>query len=125
MDKWNKVRTDTHTLADENPDLTVMVTCFEFVENGDHKYLTMAKTTYKAIAKAAKEGRELSVSGSNFASIVLTNIEIRPRESFLDYIFGGCEIGLQVAIDYTASNGAVNDANSLHFCEDGKTNQYI
>lgn len=29
------------------------------------------------------------------------------RVSFLDYIFGGCEIGVHVAIDFTLSNGDV------------------
>jgi hypothetical protein len=35
--------------------------------------------------------------------------------SFLDYIFGGCEISVHVAIDYTLSNGPVSDPSSLHF----------
>jgi hypothetical protein len=33
----------------------------------------------------------------------------------LDYIFGGCEISVHVAIDYTLSNGPVNDPASLHY----------
>jgi hypothetical protein len=38
-----------------------------------------------------------------------------PRVTFLDYIFGGCEIGVHVAIDYTLSNGPVKDPESLHY----------
>ena len=37
------------------------------------------------------------------------------RVTFLDYIAGGCEIGVHVAIDFTMSNGAPDDPNSLHF----------
>jgi len=36
------------------------------------------------------------------------------RHSFLDFIFGGCKIGLSVAIDFTLSNGVPTEPNSLH-----------
>ena len=37
--------------------------------------------------------------------MIFTQLEIKKRSSFLEYIFGGCEIGLTVAIDFTLSNG--------------------
>ena len=40
--------------------------------------------------------------------------EIKESHSFLDYIFGGCEIGLSIAIDFTLSNGDPQTQNSLH-----------
>ena len=45
-------------------------------------------------------------------------MSLQPRVSFLDYIFGGCEIAVQVAIDYTASN------SSLHSLNANQRNQY-
>jgi hypothetical protein len=36
--------------------------------------------------------------------------------SFLDYISGGMQMGLVVAIDYTGSNGNPDDPSSLHVC---------
>lgn len=42
----------------------------------------------------------------------------------MDYIFGGCEIGVHIAIDFTLSNGHPNDPNSLHYLSRNKTNQY-
>jgi hypothetical protein len=44
--------------------------------------------------------------------------------SFLDYIFGGCEISMQVAVDFTLSNGDINSPDSLHDLTE-KNNQYI
>ena len=41
----------------------------------------------------------------------------------MDYVFGGCEIGVQVAIDYTLSNGQVNNPTSLHYLRNG-CNEY-
>ena len=40
--------------------------------------------------------------------IKIEKVAITENYSFLDYIFGGCEISMQVAIDFTASNGSVN-----------------
>ena len=42
----------------------------------------------------------------------------------MDYIFGGCELKLHVAIDYTMSNGPPNDPNSLHSLTRGNENGY-
>lgn len=47
--------------------------------------------------------------------MTISNIVIQKRVSFLDYIFGGCEIDLQVAIDFTASNGEITKPSSLHY----------
>ena len=56
-------------------------------------------------------------------SIILKNIVICKKISFLDYIFGGCEMGLHIFVDFTISNGKVNDPNSLHYL-DPQRNQY-
>lgn len=44
------------------------------------------------------------------------------RPSFVDYLRSGWQIGLTLAIDYTASNGNPSQPNSLHFL--GGQNQY-
>lgn len=42
----------------------------------------------------------------------------------MDFIFGGCEIGLTIAIDFTLSNGEPNNPNSLHYLNMQK-NEYL
>lgn len=42
----------------------------------------------------------------------------------MDYIFGGCEVGLQIAVDFTASNGRNLNGGSLHDFNEAR-NQYI
>lgn len=61
--------------------------------------------------------------GNNIMQLV--TLEIKERATFLDYIFGGCEIGLICAIDFTGSNGDPSRSNSLHYKGDLARNEYL
>ena len=52
------------------------------------------------------------------------NLKIESHHSFLEYVFGGCEIQLTVAIDFTLSNGHPSDRESLHYLDMNK-NEYL
>jgi len=40
---------------------------------------------------------------------------VQPNATFLDYVLGGCEINVHIAIDFTGSNGDPKERNSLHY----------
>jgi hypothetical protein len=48
------------------------------------------------------------------AKVTFDKLCIEKRNSFLEYIFGGCEINLAISIDFTLSNGDPNSRDSLH-----------
>lgn len=53
----------------------------------------------------------------------LQDVSSVPKEpTFLDYLRSGWQMNLSVAIDYTASNGEMDDEDCLHFM--GQNNQY-
>jgi hypothetical protein len=52
-------------------------------------------------------------------SLVFSNFSLTERATFLDYIMGGCEIGVHVAIDFTLSNGKPSNVSSLHNIKNG------
>ena len=54
-----------------------------------------------------------------------SELELRKRHSFLEYVFGGCEIGLQIAIDFTGSNGDPSHSRSLHYKGNMANNEYL
>lgn len=54
----------------------------------------------------------------------MQNLKVEAQHSFLEYVFGGCEIDLTLAIDFTLSNGNPRNSNSLHFF-DPQRNQYL
>lgn len=45
--------------------------------------------------------------------------------TFLDYVFGGCEISFMIAIDFTRSNGVPTIPESLHHLSQDHMNQYL
>jgi len=81
--------------------------------------------TLNQLTIASVEQQELKLSKSGM-EIKISNALVQKRVTFLDYVFGGCEISLQVAVDFTASNGPAHNPNSLHFMGNANVpNQYI
>jgi hypothetical protein len=83
---------------------------FEYSSSGKHKNVGKFYFDYGEL-KGSAPVQPTSSKGQIFIS----SIEIHKKQSFLDYIFGGCQVGLTVAIDFTASNGLPNNPNSLHY----------
>lgn len=52
------------------------------------------------------------------------SVKINKRHTFLEYVFGGCEMSLIVAVDFTLSNGDPKDKESLHYFDLNK-NEYL
>lgn len=56
--------------------------------------------------------------------LLLKNRVVTEDNTFLDYIIGGCEISLVIAIDFTASNGDPKQNGTLHFWNPSEPNEY-
>lgn len=83
---------------------------------GNHKPICSAKILYGDLVNASESStKEVEVFTSNDdISFNIANILIHTNHSFMDFIFGGCELGLQIAVDMTSSNGPITNPNSLH-----------
>ena len=56
--------------------------------------------------------------------LVLEQYQVYKKPSFLDYLRGGLELNMIVAIDFTGSNGSPKQPTSLHFMNPNAPNQY-
>ena len=54
----------------------------------------------------------------------MSQYQVIPTYSFLDYVMGGCQINFTVGIDFTASNRNPTDPSSLHYIHPTQPNQY-
>jgi len=54
----------------------------------------------------------------------VSNCSFVKHYTFLDYLYGGCELSVIVAIDFTASNGDPRTTESLHYNNPPALNEY-
>ncbi|KAL6899120.1 hypothetical protein ACP4OV_005778 [Aristida adscensionis] len=133
--RWKPVTLNLQQIGSkENP---LVIECFNFISNGKHdlvgkivKSVTELESMYHS-----QNGENLFVPAStatechskevlNSQLYVEKYIESN-RNTFLDYISGGCQLNFMVAVDFTASNGNPRLPDSLHYIDpSGRPNVY-
>lgn len=67
---------------------------------------------------------QTAITGKCKGTATFKNVIFEKKHSFLEYVFGGCAVDLNIAIDFTLSNGAPQNPESLHYFDMTK-NQYL
>ena len=119
---WNLVSILTSELANEDPEREIRVEFFKSQKSGKHINLGYISCNIAQLREGQLEF-QLMGRGRN-QSARFENLVFHKRHTFLEYIFGGCEIQLSVAIDFTLSNGPPSDKESLHYLDLNK-NEYL
>ena len=102
---------------------------FDWNANGIPDPIGTFSTSLAEINSGTKEFEIINAEkwekeGNNSGIFQFTNVKIIPVHTFVDYLKGGLEIQLIVAIDFTGSNGNPADPSSLHYI--GTTdNEYV
>ena len=58
-------------------------------------------------------------------NLTVEKFDLHKSIHFLDYVFGGCDINLNIAIDFTLSNGNPNTCEDSLHNKDDKKNEYV
>ena len=66
----------------------------------------------------------LTLNVNNNDYYIYNNSQLSQEYSFIDYIKNGVQIALSIGIDFTRSNGVLNNPNSLHRIIPGNFNDY-
>jgi hypothetical protein len=119
LNDWNEFIIDTETLCNNDDEQEIKIDILKFDATGNHKVLGSAFTT---LAELKGGKTELS---ANKETLKLKKFELKPSTSFIEYVFGGCQINLNVAIDFTLSNGNPQEHSSLHSLHDPNRNEYM
>lgn len=126
---WNPFSVPMSKLNGGNVNLPLLWQVYDWNPTGKEDFIgefrasfaDVAKATQFELINAAKQGkRGYKNSG---VLMVLKALAVR-QYSFVEYIQGGTQINLMVAVDFTASNGNPKDANSLHFRARGGDTEY-
>lgn len=94
-------------LCNQDPEQEIKIDFYRSEANGDNKLLGTVHTRMNEL-------KDKPTLQAGKARATVAKFETRRSVNFLEYVFGGCEINLNVAIDFTASNGAPDHPNSLH-----------
>ena len=69
-------------------------------------------------------GKILNFDFNGVSFKVKSKSQLSKNYTFIDYLKAGIQIGLEIAIDFTESNGDPNNPDSLHYIEGPTPNQY-
>ena len=108
----------------------ILLEVLDWERSGSHRPIGYYTTTVADLAGGGRhtvalhhpQGKEKDVGS---LEIVRCDVEVQP--SFVDYLRGGCEVSLMIAVDFTASNGNPQSSSSLHYLggqRAGRQNDY-
>eukprot|EP00743_Colponemidia_sp_Colp-15_P003369 GILK01003642.1.p1 GENE.GILK01003642.1~~GILK01003642.1.p1 ORF type:complete len:599 (-),score=69.60 GILK01003642.1:100-1779(-) len=128
---WPTIQITVQKLCNGDHNRPLQLEVFDHKRNGDHVFIGRAQASLNDMRalgcvkiinpeKKAKKGKGYDNSGViNFA-----RCDVVRYPTFVEYLQGGCELSLIVAIDFTSSNGDPNLPNSLHFRNPYGPNEY-
>lgn len=146
---WKEGRIELSVLCGGNLDLPLRVKVFDYEGSGRHVLMGELETSVNGLVKAASSGSTMTLqkSGKDTGSITIAKAEVigiatpgstpvnermgnlslstTSPPTFLDYLAGGCQLNVTIAIDFTGSNGDPRKPGTLHYLHpDGSHNDY-
>jgi copine 5/8/9 len=127
---WLPFAVPLQKLCNGNYDLPLNFECRDWDRDGSHDFIGSFDTTLNEMLRGKKQHQLINQRKTkkrkyvNSGVLHCLNCQVERVPSFLDFIRGGCEINMMVAVDFTASNGKVNNPKSLHYIKGSTPNDY-
>lgn len=126
--KWKRFQIPVSKLCNGDYSRALKFEIFDYRSNGNHKFIGEFHSKLEDLLKF-KRGQEFPIFSArkrakmekkgktyiNSGYLVWNLVQIQHNYTFLDYVRGGYELNLIVAIDFTYSNKVPSDPSSLHF----------
>jgi hypothetical protein len=119
---WPVVSISMQKLCNGDMDRPLKISIYDWDSDGRHDSMGSVHTSVRAMLDSRgqpmnvieddKKGKKGYV---NSGTLTALNPTVVPKPTMLEFIRGGCEISLTVAIDFTGSNGTPSHPNSLHY----------
>lgn len=126
--KWADFSLSLQQLCNGDYYRPLIIQIMESREGDDNREYGRCETNLQELLGKmdANEGLRLSrpSDGKTFAGAFRVGIMQEQKPSFFNFLQGGLNLNLHIAIDFTASNGDPNDPNSLHTLASGRPNEY-
>jgi len=101
------------------------VECWDWEKSGKYQFIGEFETSLERIKSGVREFElHNPKKKSKTGTLVISNFSIGPNITFVDYLRGGTQLNIMVAIDFTGSNGNPSRSDSLHYKSMDPPNQY-
>jgi len=124
---WKPFELNIVKLCPKSYDDVFKIECWDFEKSGKHKFMGVCELTMKnvVIDKIALFSIMDVNKKKKMGDLKLAQSQLIERPSFIDYLRGGEQLNMMIAIDFTGSNGTPTNPSSLHYIRpDGGLNQY-
>lgn len=116
---WRAQNVSLQRICNSDTKCELKIVVFDWESSGSHQYIGEFVTCVDELLKVSKfdiinKTKQSYSKYTNSGVFIVNDILIKRRHSFLEFIQGGLELSLMVAIDFTASNGDPRDRRSLH-----------
>lgn len=122
---WKPFNITMQQLCNADPHRPVKVECWDYETDGKHDFIGEFQTSWAQIADPSWAGQLVNRKGKKTGVIQKLSCNIHVKYTFIDYLRGGTEFNLMVAVDFTASNMSPSSPQSLHYINPtGQPNEY-
>ena len=112
--QWDAVEMLAGTICRDDHNRPICMEVFESRKSGNHRFLGSTKFTLLELLERRKTRLDIVTKDRRSCGVEVTKCLAIEKNTFLDYVFGGCEISLIIALDFTLSNGEPTSPDSLH-----------
>jgi hypothetical protein len=128
--QWPVVQVGLQQLCNADMERPLKIDIYDWINNSKHTHMGECTTSARAIM--GKPTLPVTAIGRGHAhrkpggTLEFVQVSLTKRYSFLDYIRGGWEMNMVIAIDYTGSNGNPAQFGTLHYIDQhaGTPNPY-
>ena len=127
---WQIDRVSLAQLCNSDKRRRLQIQLLDWNRSGSHDDMGFIETSVEEMVKfpvswqVMKESKRKKGKVTPCGTLTCTKAEVIKTATMLEYVTGGCEISLMMAIDFTASNGDPQNPKSLHYRAPGTQNAY-
>ena len=123
---WKPCTIPVQQLCNGEWDRALLVQVMDWESSGSHRLIGQCQTSLRELTAnnagqtwllkhPDKADKKKGYSGSGMLSVCPPGVRVERVPTLLDFVRGGCQLNMVVAIDCTASNGQPTERASLHY----------
>jgi len=112
---WGRITIPIQRLCNGDYSRPILIKCFHDKDNAAPEEIGECQTTLQELLDVMDKPLMTKKKGKTAGTISFPYRDIIKKHGFLEYVMGGMQIQMIVAIDFTGSNGDPRDQKSLHY----------